>query len=176
MKTITEVCHLCNGTGEVFLETLVPCPKCDKNETKTEQKLECSGKGEFWFDCAGCKSNAKKCIEDPTQIWCCKCIRLEKYIEDLKNTGAVGCAITDFIFHRYYDHKIIPLQDKYADLRSRGKEGYDRQLRKGMYEEYQYGVLGRSGPIDPSEFKDMDKDLKAKLQKIKKATDKAIDL
>tara|TARA_Y100001951_G_scaffold79346_1_gene67140 strand:- start:279 stop:653 length:375 start_codon:yes stop_codon:yes gene_type:complete len=123
MKTITEVCHLCNGTGEVFLETLVPCPKCDKNET------------------------------NPARIWCEKCSKLEKYIEDLKNdTLSQGCGISDFIFHRYYDHKIIPLQNKYADLRKGQEEWYDGQIRKGLYDQYQYGVLGRSGPIDPSQF------------------------
>ena len=90
---------------------------------------------------------------NPARIWCEKCSKLEKYIEDLKNdTLSQGCGITDFIFHRYYDHKIIPLQNKYAGLRKGQEEWYDGQIRKGLYDQYQYGVLGRSGPIDPSQF------------------------
>ena len=112
-------------------------------------------------------------------VMCKECSRLDERISQAgKNPiGYIvqGCAITDYILHRYYDHKIIPLQEKYADLRNGNEVWYDEQIKNGMCDEYQYGVLGRSGPIDPSQFKDMDKSVKAKLQKIKISTDKEID-
>ncbi len=109
--------------------------------------------------------------------YCKECSRLDERISQAgKDVLVQGCAITDYIFHRYYDHKIIPLQEKYADLRNGNEVWYDEQIKNGMCDEYQYGVLGRSGPIDPSQFKDMDKSVKAKLQKIKISTDKDLDI
>ena len=79
---------------------------------------------------------------------CIECSRLDECICEAKDDVLVqGCAITDYILHRYYDHKIIPLQEKYADLRNGQEEWYDEQVKNGMCDEYQYGVLGRSRPI-----------------------------
>ena len=74
-----------------------------------------------------------------SQINCQECGRLVESVFANDGDSLVRSQqITDVIFHRYYNHKIIPLQEKYADLRNGQEEWYDEQVRKGQSDNYEW--------------------------------------
>ena len=84
---------------------------------------------------------------DGKEIWCKKCELDMSRIDEQNHIAqfnfeshrfAISMAITDFICHRYYDHKIIPTQSKYKDLRNDQEEWYDSQIKKGMCDNYEW--------------------------------------
>jgi len=73
------------------------------------------------------------------QMNCDECGMLDHAIDLAgKEVFVRNMRITDLIFHRYHEHGIIPLQEKYVSLRNGQEEWYDEQVRKGHSDDYKW--------------------------------------